>query len=75
MVVLMKQDERDSMWIFLKPLSPMLWLTTLMAFLGTGFMVWVLEHRINQEFGGPPDQQLSTAFWFSFSTLVFAHST
>ena len=62
------------MWIFLKPLSWKLWLTTLVAFFGTGFMVWILEHRINTEFRGPPDQQFSTAFWFSFSILVFAHS-
>lgn len=74
MVVLMKHDERDNMWIFLKPLSRNLWLTTALAFIFTGLVVWVLEHRINTDFRGPPDQQFSTVFWFSFSTLVFAHS-
>ncbi|KAJ4823781.1 hypothetical protein Tsubulata_012100 [Turnera subulata] len=36
-------------------------------------VVWVLEHRTNSEFRGSPNQQLGTIFWFSFSTLVFAH--
>uniref|UniRef100_A0A6M2F9F9 Glutamate receptor n=1 Tax=Populus davidiana TaxID=266767 RepID=A0A6M2F9F9_9ROSI len=73
MVVLMKRDERDSMWIFLKPLTPKLWLVTGLAFFVTGLVVWVLEHRINTEFRGTPEQQLGTVIWFSFSTLVFAH--
>ncbi|XP_061966126.1 glutamate receptor 2.8-like isoform X2 [Populus nigra] len=73
MVVLMKRDERDNMWIFLKPLSPKLWLVTGLAFFVTGLVVWVLEHRTNTEFRGTPEQQLGTVIWFSFSTLVFAH--
>ncbi|KAJ6993958.1 glutamate receptor 2.8-like [Populus alba x Populus x berolinensis] len=73
MVVLMKRDERDNMWIFLKPLTPKLWLVTGLAFFVTGLVVWVLEHRINREFRGTPEQQLGTVIWFSFSTLVFAH--
>ncbi|PRQ27947.1 putative ionotropic glutamate receptor, metazoa [Rosa chinensis] len=33
---------------------------------------WVLEHRINKDFRGPPLHQIGTSFWFSFSTMVFA---
>ncbi|BFG14669.1 hypothetical protein CerSpe_009430 [Prunus speciosa] len=73
MVVLVENNERDNIWIFLKPLSLDLWLTTGAAFIFTGFVIWVLEHRINSEFRGPPQQQLGMIFWFSFSTLVFAH--
>nr|POF07337.1 glutamate receptor 2.7 [Quercus suber] len=73
MVVLVKHDERKSLWVFLKPLSLNLWLTTGVAFIFTGFVIWVLEHRINTEFRGPPAQQLGLIFWFSFSTLAFAH--
>nr|POF09061.1 glutamate receptor 2.8 [Quercus suber] len=73
MVVLVKADERKNLWIFLKPLSLNLWLTTSAAVIFTGFVVWVLEHRVNTEFRGPPKQQLGLIFWFSFSTLVFAH--
>ncbi|PON42719.1 Ionotropic glutamate receptor [Parasponia andersonii] len=72
MVVKIKEEEKN-IWIFLKPLSWDLWLTTGGAFIFTGFVVWVFEHRTNTEFRGPPNQQLGTVFWFSFSTLVFAH--
>ncbi|PQQ00290.1 glutamate receptor 2.8-like [Prunus yedoensis var. nudiflora] len=72
MVVLMEHKERDNIWIFLKPLSLDIWLTTGAAFIFTGCVIWVLEHRVNSEFRGPPEQQLSMIFWFSFSTLVFA---
>lgn len=74
MVVLVKDNERNNFWVFLKPLSLDLWLATFGAFLFTGLVIWVLEHRINSEFRGPLEQQLGTIFWFSFSTLVFAHS-
>lgn len=75
MLVLAKHDERRNMWIFLKPLRWDLWLTTGAAFIFTGFIVWVIEHRSNSEFRGTPMNQLGMVLWFSFSTLVFAHST
>ncbi|KAF7849697.1 hypothetical protein BT93_L0373 [Corymbia citriodora subsp. variegata] len=74
MVVAIKDDERRNMWIFIKPLSWNLWLTTGLAFLSTGFVVWLLEHRTNEEFRGCRSQQIGLILWFSFSTLVFAHS-
>ncbi|XP_021832746.1 glutamate receptor 2.1-like [Prunus avium] len=74
MVVKVKDNERKNIWIFLKPLSWDLWLTSTGAFIFTGVVVWILEHRINTEFGdGSRKQQLATTLWFSFSTLVFAH--
>ncbi|KAJ0030369.1 hypothetical protein Pint_14240 [Pistacia integerrima] len=73
MVVLVKDDEKKDFWIFLKPLSLDLWSTTSLVFILIGLVIWVLEHRINIEFRGPPEHQLGTIFWFSFSTLVFAH--
>ncbi|PQM37467.1 glutamate receptor 1.3 [Prunus yedoensis var. nudiflora] len=66
-----KEDE--TMWIFLKPLSADLWITSAGFFILTGFVVWIIEKPINQEFQGSPSQQIGTIFWFSFSTLVFAH--
>ncbi|MBA0814923.1 hypothetical protein Gohar_020718, partial [Gossypium harknessii] len=56
MVVKIKDDERNNMWIFLKPLSWDLWLTTGVAFVCTGLVVWILEHRINNEFRGSAHQ-------------------
>ncbi|XP_023872896.2 glutamate receptor 2.8 [Quercus suber] len=73
MVVLVKNDDNKNLWIFLKPLSINLWLTIGAAFIFTGLVIWVLEHRVNTEFRGPPNQQIGLIFWFSFSTLAFAH--
>ncbi|KAG5538081.1 hypothetical protein RHGRI_025239 [Rhododendron griersonianum] len=73
MVVPFEDDDRKNAWIFMKPLNMDLWLTTGVFFVFTGFMVWAFEHRVNEEFRGPPSKQVGMIFWFSFSTLVFAH--
>lgn len=74
MVVAVKKEASWSMWIFLRPLSTTLWIASLAFFFFTGFVVWVLEHRINPEFRGTPWQQFGITFYFAFSTLVFSHS-
>ncbi|KAM5565326.1 glutamate receptor 2.2 [Rosa sericea] len=58
---------------FLKPWTWDLWLTICFFFVYIGFVVWVLEHRINKEFRGPLLHQVGTSVWFSCSTMVFAH--
>ncbi|XP_060217843.1 glutamate receptor 2.8-like [Lycium barbarum] len=73
-VVPVKHDDRKNTWIFLKPLKSELWITTGALFVFIGFVVWVLEHRVNKEFRGPKHKQVGIIFWFSFSTLVFAHT-
>nr|DAD45631.1 TPA_asm: hypothetical protein HUJ06_003861 [Nelumbo nucifera] len=73
MIVPIKKDDRKNAWIFLKPLNRDLWITSAAFFILTGFVVWLLEHRINSEFRGPVSHQIGMIFWFSFSTLVFAH--
>ncbi|KAM3317230.1 hypothetical protein ACQJBY_035083 [Aegilops geniculata] len=60
-------------WAFLQPFTLEMWCVTGLFFLVVGVVVWVLEHRINDEFRGSPRQQMITIFWFSFSTLFFAH--
>ncbi|MCE3215992.1 hypothetical protein HAX54_004302, partial [Datura stramonium] len=72
-VVPVKDDDRKNAWIFVKPLKSELWITTAAFFVSIGFVVWVLEHRVNKEFQGPRREQVGMIFWFSFSTLVFAH--
>ncbi|KAK4719096.1 hypothetical protein R3W88_017434 [Solanum pinnatisectum] len=72
-VVPVKDDDRKNAWIFVKPLKSELWATTGAFFVFIGFVVWVLEHRVNKEFQGPKREQVGMIFWFSFSTLVFAH--
>ncbi|XP_047958515.1 glutamate receptor 2.8-like isoform X1 [Salvia hispanica] len=71
-VVPIKPNERKNAWIFMKPLTTGLWLTIGAFVVYTGFVIWVLEHRVNKAFRGPPNQQVGMIFWFSFSTLVFA---
>ncbi|CAB4291029.1 unnamed protein product [Prunus armeniaca] len=60
-------------WAFLKPFSPLMWGVTAAFFLIIGLVMWILEHRINDEFRGPPRKQIVTILWFSFSTMFFAH--
>eukprot|EP00268_Persea_americana_P047362 TRINITY_DN4929_c2_g2_i1.p1 TRINITY_DN4929_c2_g2~~TRINITY_DN4929_c2_g2_i1.p1 ORF type:complete len:988 (-),score=163.92 TRINITY_DN4929_c2_g2_i1:83-3046(-) len=67
------KPRNSSAWAFLKPFSGWMWLVTGAFFLFVGAVVWILEHRINTEFRGSPRQQLVTIFWFSFSTMFFAH--
>ncbi|KAJ8758661.1 hypothetical protein K2173_000382 [Erythroxylum novogranatense] len=73
MIVPVKDNKNKNAWIFLKPLTWDLWFVWLCFFVFIGFVVWVLEHRINEEFRGPLFFQVGTSFWFSFSTMVFAH--
>ncbi|KAM0864336.1 hypothetical protein ACQ4PT_043950 [Festuca glaucescens] len=73
MVVTVQKDTSSTMWIFVQPLSTSLWLASLAFFFFTGFVVWVIEHRINPEFRGRPCQQFGLIFYFAFSTLVFSH--
>ncbi|KAK4753781.1 hypothetical protein SAY87_001885 [Trapa incisa] len=73
MLVAIKDDERQNMWIFLKPLRWDLWLTAGVAFVFMGLVVWVLERHNDEDFSGSQGQRLGVSLWFSFSTLVFAH--
>jgi len=50
MVVAVQAQTATGMFFFLKPLTPSLWLASLAAFIFTGFVIWVIEHRINPEF-------------------------
>ncbi|XP_041008581.1 glutamate receptor 3.4-like isoform X1 [Juglans microcarpa x Juglans regia] len=72
-VVAPVKELKSSPWSFLKPFTAKMWCVTGIFFLFVGAVVWILEHRINHEFRGPPSQQLMTIFWFSFSTMFFSH--
>lgn len=54
---------KSNPWAFLKPFTVPMWCVTGAFFLFVGAVVWILEHRINHEFRGPPRQQLMTIFW------------
>ncbi|KAL8055724.1 hypothetical protein ABFX02_04G074100 [Erythranthe guttata] len=70
--IVAKSNDRDP-WFFLKPLNIYLWIASACFFCLTGFIIWLIEHRINEEFQGPAVQQLGTALSFAASTLVYAH--
>ncbi|KAI3465635.1 hypothetical protein Pfo_022298 [Paulownia fortunei] len=72
-VVAPVRESKSSPWSFLMPFTWQMWGVTGIFFLFVGAVVWILEHRMNTEFRGPPRQQLVTVFWFSFSTMFFAH--
>ncbi|XP_040381610.1 glutamate receptor 3.5-like isoform X2 [Oryza brachyantha] len=72
-IVTAVREKASSAWAFLKPFTAEMWAVTGGFFLFVGAVVWVLEHRTNTEFRGSPRKQLVTVFWFSFSTMFFAH--
>ncbi|XP_019090322.1 PREDICTED: glutamate receptor 2.6-like isoform X2 [Camelina sativa] len=74
-VVVPVKDEREKgEWVFLKPLTKELWFLTSAAFLYIGIMVWIFEYQANDDFKGQTIlDQVSDVFYFSFSTLFFAH--
>ncbi|KAF9618747.1 hypothetical protein IFM89_002442 [Coptis chinensis] len=71
MVVPVKSKEK--VWLFTKPFNSTMWLAISFVFIYTMFVLWFLERRSNPDFTGPWKNQLSTALWFTFSTLCFAH--
>ncbi|CAM0903171.1 unnamed protein product [Alopecurus aequalis] len=73
MVLTSVKKHSSSGWAFLQPFTIRMWCVTGLFFLVIGTVVWLLEHRINDDFRGPPVRQVITVFWFSFSTLFFAH--
>ncbi|XP_052178538.1 glutamate receptor 3.4-like [Diospyros lotus] len=67
------KESKSNAWAFLSPFTWEMWCVTGAFFLFVGAVVWILEHRMNHEFRGSPRQQIITIFWFSFSTMFFAH--
>nr|GEY49889.1 extracellular ligand-binding receptor [Tanacetum cinerariifolium] len=70
---ILSRNADTSMWIFMKPLSSDLWIVSGCFFILLGFVIWILEHRTNEEFQGSPVEQIGTTIWFAFSTIVYAH--
>ncbi|KAL1315943.1 hypothetical protein AAHE18_15G027000 [Arachis hypogaea] len=72
-VVAPVRKAESNAWAFLSPFTPMMWAVTAMFFLFVGAVVWILEHRVNDDFRGPPKKQVVTILWFSFSTMFYSH--
>lgn len=67
------KDSKSSAWVFLKPFTVEMWCATAGSFVVIGIVIWMLEHRINDHFRGPPKRQIVTMCLFSFSTLFKAN--
>lgn len=48
------------MWSFLRPFTRQMWGITAAFFLIVGAVIWLLEHRVNDAFRGPPKKQVVT---------------
>ncbi|KAG6691220.1 glutamate receptor 2.7-like [Carya illinoinensis] len=60
-------------WMFLKPFTWEMWLVTCALMIYTMLILWFLEHRFDEDFGGTLKDQIATTLWFTFSSLFFAH--
>ncbi|KAH0917233.1 hypothetical protein HID58_024893 [Brassica napus] len=49
----------ENPWAFLRPFTPPMWAVTASFFMVVGAVIWILEHRTNDE--------------FTFSTMFFSH--
>nr|GMC57201.1 glutamate receptor 3.6-like [Ipomoea batatas] len=66
------REKGFSTWAFLRPFTPTMWCVTGMLFLIIGAAVWILEHRVNDDFRGPIRKQIETIIWFGFLTFFSA---
>ena len=73
MLVLAVDEPYRISWTFVKPLNGEVWLATMVFFLYSGFVVWMIELPRNQEYQGSCLRQCSTTLYFVFSTLTFSH--
>ncbi|KAL9177139.1 hypothetical protein ABFS82_01G039500 [Erythranthe guttata] len=73
MVVPIPEDKKGNTWILVKPLTWELWSTIFFFFVIIGILVWLLERPENRDFRGSRWDQFCMIFWFSFSTMFFAH--
>ncbi|KAG8363920.1 hypothetical protein BUALT_Bualt19G0072600 [Buddleja alternifolia] len=60
-------------WAFMRPFTLPMWVVTTACFLIIGTVIWILEHKVNDEFRGSPMKQFITILWFGLSTMFFAH--
>ncbi|XP_019084175.1 PREDICTED: glutamate receptor 2.5-like [Camelina sativa] len=73
-VVPVRYGNENKEWVFLKPLTKELWLLSAGSLLFIGIMVWIFEYQADEDFRNQKIvDKISNVFYFSFSTLYFAH--
>ncbi|XP_039169684.1 glutamate receptor 2.8 [Eucalyptus grandis] len=73
-IIVPAKPDTDRALIFIEPFTLAMWIASGGILIYTMLVVWFLEYQINPEFRGPWTNQLSTALWFTFSSLFFAHT-
>uniref|UniRef100_A0A2N9GFS4 Glutamate receptor n=1 Tax=Fagus sylvatica TaxID=28930 RepID=A0A2N9GFS4_FAGSY len=73
LAMIVPTKSEGSPLMFMKPFTREMWLVTAAILMYTMLIVWFLEHQNSPEFSGPWKKQMSTALWFTFSSLFFAH--
>jgi ionotropic glutamate receptor len=56
------RNSKSSAWVFLKPFTVEMWCVIGASFVVIAVVIWILEHRVNNDFRGPPKRQLITMF-------------
>lgn len=62
-IVTAVKKTNSGAWAFLQPFTWEMWCVTAFSLLLIGAVIWILEHRHNDEFRGPPRKQIVTVFW------------
>ncbi|XP_047163588.1 glutamate receptor 2.7-like [Vigna umbellata] len=73
LTMVVPSKSKESAWMFTKPFTWEMWMVTGGILIYTMLAVWYLEREFNPEFHGNWGSQISTALWFTFSSLFFAH--
>lgn len=63
MILVPTKNYKSNAWAFLHPFTLGMWGVTGAFFLVVGTVIWILEHRFNDEFRGPPRKQIITVIW------------
>ncbi|KAK5818074.1 hypothetical protein PVK06_023005 [Gossypium arboreum] len=73
MVTRLTPKDNQNLWIFLKPLTPGLWLTIVGAYVLATFVIWLIERpALAEQQTQQSNGQIGRMISFSFSILVFA---
>ncbi|KAG6691212.1 hypothetical protein I3842_10G054800 [Carya illinoinensis] len=71
--LIVREKTDSSPLMFTKPFTWEMWAVTGAILMYTMLIVWILERQYNPEFNGSWKDQISTALWFTFSSIFFAH--
>ncbi|KAG2683887.1 hypothetical protein I3760_10G054800 [Carya illinoinensis] len=73
LAMIVPENADCSPLMFAKPFTWELWVVTGAILMYTMLIVWILERQYNPDFNGSWKDQISTALWFTFSSIFFAH--